>query len=232
MGQSLPPSIKLRNTILILLLLTAFALRLYRLDHQEIWGDEAHSAHVASLPLLSTVSPRTETNPPLYHFLLYSWVRLTGSSVFALRFLSLVLGVLTVPLVYGLARLAFGELVGLLAALLCAISPFQVYYSQEARMYALATLFTTLSMFLLAKIVSGRGGQFRLYPATEERPRPDFASEQFLGRAGTPLGSNFRFPEILRGLDILWLAYFLATAAAIFTHYYALFVVVAQNVFG
>ena len=44
MGQPLPPSSKLRNTILILLLLTAFALRLYRLDHQEIWGDEAHSS--------------------------------------------------------------------------------------------------------------------------------------------------------------------------------------------
>ena len=155
-------SIKLRNAVLILLLLTAFALRLCRLDHQEIWGDEAHSAYVASLPLLSAVSPRTETNPPLYHFLLYFWVGLTGFSVFALRFLSLVLGVLTVPLVYRLARLAFGEMVGLLAALLCAISPFQVYYSQEARMYALATFFTTLSMLLLARIVSGEREQFRL----------------------------------------------------------------------
>jgi len=65
----------LRNTALILLLLAAFALRLYRLDHQEIWGDEAHSAYVASLP-------------PPYHLLLWFWVKLTGSSVFALRFLS------------------------------------------------------------------------------------------------------------------------------------------------
>ena len=214
----------LKNIILILLLLTAFALRLYRLDHQEIWGDEAHSAHVASLPLLSAVSPRTETNPPLYHFLLYLWLRLTGSSVFALRFLSLVLGVLTVPLVYDLARLAFGEPVGLLASLLCAISPFQVYYSQEARMYALATFFTTLSMFLLARIVSSEGGQFRLrrfsdavLPAGQPDNQGNFASRETNGN--------------LRSLDILWLAYFLATAAAIFTHYYALFVVVAQNVF-
>ncbi len=221
----------LKSAILILLLLTAFALRLYRLDHQEIWGDEAHSAYLSKLPLLSAVSPRMETNPPFYHLLLWFWVKLTGFSVFALRYLSLVLGVLTVPLVYRLARLAFGELVGLLAALLCAISPFQVYYSQEARMYALATFCTTLSMFLLAKIVSGEGGQFRPYPATEGRLRPDFASEQFRGGTGTPLGSNFRLPEILRGLDILWLAYLLATAAAVFTHYYALFVVAAQNAF-
>jgi len=187
---------------LILLLLAAFALRLYRLDHQEIWGDEAHSAYVSKLPLLSAVSPRTETNPPLYHLLLYFWGGLTGSSVFALRFLSLVWGVLTVPLVYRLARLAFGELVGFLAALLCAISPFQVYYSQEARMYALATFSATLSMFLFARIVSGE--------REESRPR--------------------RVAGNLRGLRGLWIAYFLATAAAIFTHYYALFVVVAQNV--
>ncbi len=224
MTRSSYVSIKLRNTILILLLLTAFSLRLYRLDHQEIWGDEAHSAYVASLPLLSAVSPRTETNPPLYHLLLYFWVKLTGSSVFALRFLSLVLGVLTVSLVYRLARLAFGELVGFLAALLCAISPFLVYYSQEARMYALATFFTTLSMFLLARIVSNERGQFRLrrfsdavLPAGQPGNQSDFASREANGN--------------LRSLDILWLAYFLATAAAIFTHYYALFVVVAQNAF-
>ncbi len=217
-------SIKLKNIILILLLLTAFTLRLYRLDHQEIWGDEAHSAYVAGLSLLSAVCPRTETNPPLYHLLLYFWARLTGFSVFALRFLSLVLGVLTVPLVYRLARLAFGVPVGLLAALLCAISPFQVYYSQEARMYALATFFTTLSMFLLARIVSGERGQFRLrrfsdavLPAGQPDNQSDFASREANGN--------------LRSLDILWLAYFLATAAAIFTHYYALFVVVAQNAF-
>jgi len=185
----LASSVKLRNIILIILLLTAFALRLYRLDHQELWGDEAYSAYVSKLPLPAVVSPRTETNPPLYHLLLYFWVGLTGSSVFALRFLSLVFGVLTVPLLYRLARLAFGGPAGLLAALLWAISPFQVYYSQEARMYALATFATALSMFLLARIVSDEGRQSRL-----------------------------------------WIAYFLTTAAAIFTHYYALFVVVAQNV--
>jgi mannosyltransferase len=213
---------RLRNIILILLLLTAFALRLYRLDHQELWGDEAHSAYVSKLPLLSTVSPRTETNPPFYHFLLSLWVRLTGSSVFALRFLSLVLGVLTAPLVYRLARLAFGVPVGLLAALLCAISPFQVYYSQEARMYALATFSTTLSMFLLARIVSGERGRSRLrrfsdrvLPVNQPYNQSDFAGRETNGN--------------LRSLDVLWIAYFLATAAAIFTHYYALFVVVAES---
>jgi len=248
-------STRLGNIVLILLLLAAFTLRLYRLDHQEIWGDEAHSAYVASLPLSSTVSPRTETNPPLYHLLLYFWVKTTGSSVFALRFLSLVLGVLTVPLVYRLARLAFGRPAGLLAALLCAISPFHVYYSQEARMYALATFTITLSMWLLARIVFSSW----IYLVAEGRPRPDFASDQPLDGAGTPLGSDFReqsrprrFADTilpadqpddqsnsgsrgtfgnLRGLKGLWIAYLLATAAAMFTHYYALFVVVAQNAF-
>lgn len=209
--------------ILILLLLAAFALRLYRLDHQEIWGDEAHSAYVVKLPLLSVVSPRTETNPPLYHLLLYLWVRLTGSSVFALRFLSLILGVLTVSLVYQLARLIFGELVGLLAALLCAISPFLIYYSQEARMYALATFATTFSMLLLAKIVSGdkwvgRGGSC----TRSGQPQGVAPPTGFEHKRGfdNPLGATWG----------LWLAYLLATVAAVFTHYYALFVVVAQNV--
>jgi len=118
--------------------------------------------------------------------------------------------VLTVALVYRLARLAFGELVGLLAALLCAISPFMVYYSQEARMYALATFCTTLSMFFLVRIVSGES------PSTARSGSPDPGQKRGLGNP----------PGAIRSL---WLAYFLATAAAIFTHYYALFVVVAQN---
>ena len=193
MGQPLPPSIKLRNTILILLLLIAFALRLYRLDHQEIWGDEAHSAYLSKLPLSSAASPRMETNPPLYHLILWFWVKLTGSSVFALRFLSLVLGVLTVPLVYGLARLAFGELVGLLATLLCAISPFQIYYSQEARMYALATFFTTLSMFLLARIVSGESSSHSRFNSA--RPgSPDPGQKRGLGQ---PMGDRLPWTLLL-----------------------------------
>jgi 4-amino-4-deoxy-L-arabinose transferase-like glycosyltransferase len=214
---------RLRNIILILLLLAAFALRPYRLDHQEFWGDEAFSAYMSKLPLPSTVSPRTDVHPPLYYLLLNFWVRLTGSSVFALRFLSLVLGLLTVPLVYRLARLAFGVSVGLLAALLCAISPFQVYYSQEARMHALATFSTTLSMFLLARLVSSEREQSRprrfsdaILPADQPDNQGSSASRSTAGN--------------LRGVELgLWIAYFLATAAAIFTYYYALFVVVAEN---
>jgi 4-amino-4-deoxy-L-arabinose transferase-like glycosyltransferase len=216
-------SIKLTNSVLILLLLTAFALRLYRIDHQELWGDEARSAYVVKLPLPSIVSPYIEPFPPFYHLLLYFWVRLTGSSVFTLRFLSLVLGVLTVPLVYRLARLASGVSVGLLAALLWALSPFQVYYSQEARMYALVGLSTTLSMLLFVRIVAGEREQFRLrrfsdavLPANQPDNQSDFAGRETNGN--------------LRSLKGLWVGYLVSTAAAIFSHYYALFVVVAQNV--
>ena len=85
-------------------------------------------------------------NPPLYYSVLHGWLRF-GDSEAALRIPSMVFGVLTIPLVYALGRTIRDHRLGLVAALLFAISPFQVWYSQEARGYSLVTLGATSAMW-------------------------------------------------------------------------------------
>lgn len=132
---------------ILFIVLLAFGLRLYAIDRQDIWGDEAFSIWLSSQPLPQVVAGGADTHPPLYPFLLYLWLRPVGSSPLAVRFLSTVIGTLTVPVVYLLGRRAFGLATGGLAALLVAVSPVLIYYSQETRMYGLVTLLTAASVY-------------------------------------------------------------------------------------
>ncbi len=137
------------KVIIILLTLLAFFLRAYRLDFQSYWIDEAWTLFFAQLnpaelwQRLNTV----EAHPPLYHPSTIGWVNLAGSSEYALRFYSLVFGVLTVPITYRLGKTLGGSRLGLIAALLVAIAPFQIWHSQEARMYSLLTAASATSMW-------------------------------------------------------------------------------------
>ena len=75
----------------------------------------------------------TEVATPQYHLLLHLWMTLFGTSLFALRFLSLIFGVFATIIIYLLGRRLFNEEVGLISALILAISPLNIEYSQEAR---------------------------------------------------------------------------------------------------
>ncbi len=119
-------------------LIIAAGLRFYRLDAQSFWNDEGNSARIAERSLtLITEGAAGDIHPPLYYYLLHFWRGVFGASEFALRSLSAVLGVLLVWLTYLIARRVFTHGVGIAAALIAAINPFQIYYSQEARMYLL-----------------------------------------------------------------------------------------------
>ena len=130
-------------------------LRLYRIGAQPLWLDEASSLRFARLSLAqlwswsSIVDPG---NPPLYYSVLHGWLRF-GDSEAALRIPSMVFGVLTIPLVYALGRTIRDHRLGIVAALLFAISPFQVWYSQEARGYSLLTLGATSAMLGVAYLL-------------------------------------------------------------------------------
>lgn len=112
---------------LLALVILAFALRLYRLDYQEMRGDEAFSVMFAQKELgsiLAKTVSTTEPHPPLSFFLLHFWMALAGRSEFALRFSSLFFGVATVPLVYRLGKQLWAKEAGLWAAGLLALNPF------------------------------------------------------------------------------------------------------------
>ncbi len=134
--------------LILSLTILAFALRLYRLDYQPLRGDESFSIQFSAheLEWLVPSIAHVEPNPPLYYLLLHGWMKSLGQSEFVTRFLSLLFGVVSVPLVYQLGRSMGRPKVGALAALLLAINPFQVWHAQDVRNY---TVWPALSIAAL-----------------------------------------------------------------------------------
>jgi hypothetical protein len=141
-----------RRCALPAILLVAFALRLYRLGDMNIWWDEGLAIWAVRKSLLeTTLWTAQDVHPPLYFWTLWAWVRLVGESEFAARFISVICGVLTVAVAYVLGRRLGGRRVGLLGALLLALSRFHVWWSQEMRMYVLAALAATVTLYAAAR---------------------------------------------------------------------------------
>lgn len=121
-------------------ILLAFALRTAHLGGQSLWYDEAFSLLLARHDLQEILGRTAlDTMPPLYYWLLHLWG--TGPPVeFYPRFLSVLCGTLSVALVGSVARLLFDQRIAVAASFFAAVSPFQVFYGQEVRMYALLGL--------------------------------------------------------------------------------------------
>ncbi len=141
-------------------LLLAFGLRLYRLDGQSLWYDEAVSVDLARRSLTElTRWTANDIQPPLYYYLLSGWIRLAGWSEWSVRFPSAWFGVLTVPLLASLTQRISGRpAAARWVALIAALHPLLVYYGQEARMYtllvALGVMMVSFGWQLLAEQVS------------------------------------------------------------------------------
>ncbi|MET0558060.1 MAG: glycosyltransferase family 39 protein [Solirubrobacterales bacterium] len=95
----------------------------------------------------------SESAPPLYYALAWGWTQLTGTGEFGLRSLSAVAGVATVPVAYMVGLELRGRRAGLLAAALVAVNPMLLWYSQEARVYALFVLLCTVSLLFTVRVL-------------------------------------------------------------------------------
>jgi 4-amino-4-deoxy-L-arabinose transferase-like glycosyltransferase len=144
-----------RITLLAILILAAF-LRFYRIDSQSFWNDEGNSARLSERTLdLIIEGTASDIHPPGYYLLLHYWRAIFGHSEFALRALSAAAGLALVLFTYLLGRRLFDQATGLMAAFMGAISPFTIYYSQEARMYALLGALAAASTYLLVRTLTG-----------------------------------------------------------------------------
>jgi len=198
-------------------------LRFYRIGSEGLWLDEAFSVWMGRQPVGEVLGwlVRIDQHPPLYYALLHAWMCL-GDGEAAVRALSGTCSTLTIPVIYLLGRRLLDERVGLLAALILAVSPFHVRLAQEARMYALLALNASLTFYALARLLTdpratgeSPGGQlvsfWRAWRTTRRRP---------------PLGAI--------DTDLAWLGYVVFTTATLFTHNTAIFLPIAANllVFG
>jgi 4-amino-4-deoxy-L-arabinose transferase-like glycosyltransferase len=152
---------------MFLLVLVAFALRLHRLDYQALRGDEAFAHLFAQQPLgemlpsLATIEP----HPPLYYATLHLWTSLLGQGEFAARFLSVLVSILMIPMIYRLGSALCGAKVGWLAALLGSINPFLIWHGQDVRMYSMMACLGlgSVLLFSLALERGSKSGEKRLW---------------------------------------------------------------------
>lgn len=140
--------------ILIFILFLGLLLRLYNLDTEGFWTDEAFSVLHAGQPSLALVVAgvaQTEAAPPGYYVLLHYWMQSFGNTVFIIRLLSVIFSVLAVVMLFLLVRLLSNTKVALLASLFMSITMLQIEYAQEARMYALFTFLSLASAYFFAR---------------------------------------------------------------------------------
>ena len=106
----------------------------------------------------------SESNPPLYYVLGWAWAKAFGSGEVGLRSLSALFGAATVPVGYLAGRQLASRRAGLVLAALIAVNPMLIWYSQEARSYALLIFFGALSFFFFARALdTGRGRDLALW---------------------------------------------------------------------
>ncbi len=196
--------------VVIILTVLAGALRLLDIGGETFWKNELFSVYWVRNPVefLLTKGLVTETNPPLYFILLKAWTGMFGSSEAAVRSLSALASTACVPLVFLLGLEFGGAAVGLIAATLLALSPVQLFFAHEARVYALLPLFVLIAMIGLCR--------FLRTPDTRGfQPDRKFANSLDIYAIGAIalLYSHATAALILAAMIITTLLYFIETSA-------------------
>lgn len=142
------------NLLLILILSLGTFLRIWRLGEYSLWKDEIFSMLEAqrSLEVIFTTKTYFFGYAPLHHFFTHLALYF-GKSEFIVRFSSVIFGAATIYLIYKLGELFFNKRVGLVSALLLAISTLHLEYSREVRYYSYLIFFSGLTLFFLYKLL-------------------------------------------------------------------------------
>src|SRR5918996_342348 len=116
-----------------------------------LWLDEAQSVNIAALPLGDMFEAlRHDGHPPFYYVLLHGWMEVFGESDFAVRALSGVFAVATLPLAWVAGRRLAGQAGARWALVIVALSPYSIRYATETRMYSLVMLLVLAGYLLLS----------------------------------------------------------------------------------
>lgn len=263
------PPLKLQPLLPVaLLILVGIGLRFYALGRLSLWIDEGYTSWLTSLPLLPAgTSPGIfqviggyDNHPPLFYLLLKALRMLLGlgslhaASVFWLRFPSVIFGILTLPVLYALARRLLDRPAALWTLGLYATSAAAVFWTQEARSYSLFT-FLVLAAFTLATRMAGigtdqAGGSHADQADSSHADQADsnHAEKSGLGTdqaakndpalggkplAATPPASRPGVPAPHPGS--YWsdnILYLIVATAALYTHYIALLALAGINLYA
>ena len=150
--------------ILLLILFLGAIMRFYGLGKENFWIDEGVTVYNAHQSIIHNFKwSFTLAYLPLYHMILSAWEKVFGLSEFSMRSLSSVFGILSIFMIYEIAAFMYGKKVGMYAALILALSPFHVYYSQEARVYTLFVFTALISIYYYLKYIKNHDKKDLIY---------------------------------------------------------------------
>ena len=191
---------------LLLIIIAGAILRLYNLTAISLWHDEAFSALLIRYPwgeMFHRIA--LDVHPPMYYVFLRFWHYIFGDSLWSLRGFSAVFSIGLIPLAYGFVKSAFkNEKAALVAALLIAVSPFQISFVTEARMYTMGAFFALLAAWALVRATA-------------------LQRDYYEGNGQAGLKQKFL---------LAYAIFALSTIIIIYTHYYLLFTASAICFYG
>lgn len=141
--------------MIFLILLIGILVRFISLN-QSLWLDEAINVLATkNFSFLSMITEyaKADFHPPGFFIILWTWTKLFGTSEIFVRIPSVIFGSLTIYVIYLIGCKLHSKTLGLFSAFLLALNPLHIYYSQEARMYALACLAVSINIFILIKLI-------------------------------------------------------------------------------
>jgi mannosyltransferase len=152
-GRATTSSVGPEIWLVIALTAVAALLRFATITGQSFWVDEATTVHEVGLSFGQMLHELriNETTPPLYFGVAWVWTRVFGAGELGIRSLSAVAGTVLIPVVFLCGRELVSRATGVVAAAFATVSPFMIWYSQEARAYMLLALLCALSFLFTAR---------------------------------------------------------------------------------
>jgi len=236
---------------LVIIFITLFGgwLRVLLLANKGMWLDETFSVWIANHSVADMLQwiVRIDQHPPLYYLLLHYWIALNGDTPYYARLLSVLFGTATIPIIYLIGKRMSGVVVGWAAAVFLALSPFNIYFAQETRMYTFLMFNAAVAIYALVRLLTDShsvrpiGSQFREYLHTWRTARqvePE-TKREFSYKDETRNQTGWR-AWILRHrwlhiqtieTDLAWVAFIVFSAATLLSHNTAVLFALATNIF-
>jgi mannosyltransferase len=235
--------------LVIIITLVGGLLRVLLLGTKGMWLDETFSVWMASHSVVDMLHwiVRIDQHPPLYYLLLHYWIALNGNTPYYVRLLSVLFSAGTIPIIYLIGKRMSGVVMGLVAAVLLALSLFNIYFAQETRMYTLLTFNAAVAIYALVRLLTDSravrpiGSQLREYLhawRTSGPIEPD-TKEEFSYKDETRYQSGWRAwifrhrwsPLHTVETDLAWAAFIVFSAATLLSHNTAVLFPLATNIF-
>jgi hypothetical protein len=235
--------------LVVVLTLIGGGLRVFLLGSKGMWLDETFSVWLANHSVVDMLQwiVKIDQHPPLYYLLLHYWIALTGDTPYYVRLLSALFGAGTIPIIYLIGKRMSGAMMGLAAAVILALSPFNIRFAQETRMYTCLTFNAAVAIYALVRLLTDSrsvrpiGSQFREYLHAWRTPGPvEPATEgKFSYKVDTRSRTGWRawifrhrwLPIQTIETDLAWVAFIVFSAATMLSHNTAVLFPLAANIF-